>query len=101
MSSSSGSNRSLRSKGPVDASMLTSQSTQKKAQAKWTTNEEGELLAFLKGLSAAAGDGTNFTKKHFRDAAQHLKIKGPVQTGGEKVWSTCQTKWSSVSSPIN
>ena len=101
MSSSSGSNRSLRSKGPVDTSVLTSQSTQKKAQAKWTTNEESELLVFLKGLSAAAGDGTNFTKKHFRDAAQHLKTKCPVQTGGEKIWSTCQTKWSSVSSPIN
>ena len=57
--------------------MLTSPSTQKKAQAKWTTNEEGELLAFLKRLSAAAGDGTNFTKKHFQDAAQHLNIKVP------------------------
>ena len=101
MSSLSGSNHSLWSKGPVDASVFTSQSTQKKAQEKWMTNEESELLAFLKGLSATAGDGANFTKKHFQDAAQHLKIKCPVQTGGEKVWSTCQTKWLSVSSLIN
>ena len=72
MSSLSSSNCSLWLKGPVDASMITSQSTQKKAQAKWTTNEKSELLAFrLKGLSAATGDGENFTKKHSQPSGYH------------------------------
>ena len=90
MSSSSGSNRSLRSRGPPDLEFA--ESTQKKPWAKWTTEEEHKLLAFLKQQLAAAGDGVNFLKKHFRDAANNLKTVFPAQHGGKKNARSCQTK---------
>ena len=100
MSSSSGSNHSLRSRGPPVSDVL-AESTQKKPWAKWTTQEEHELLAFLKKQLPAAGDGVNFLKKHFQDAANRLKTVFPVQHGGEKNARSCQSKWTSVSSLIS
>ena len=100
MSSSSGSNRSLQSRGPPVSDVL-AESTQKKPQAKWTTQEEHELLAFLKQQLPATGDGVNVLKKHFRDAANCLKTVFPVQHGGEKNARSCQSKWTSVSSLIS
>ncbi|KIM51515.1 hypothetical protein SCLCIDRAFT_143067, partial [Scleroderma citrinum Foug A] len=95
MSSSSGSNRSLRSRGPPVSDVL-AESTQKKPRAKWTTQEEHELLAFLKQQLPAAGDGVNFLKKHFWDATNRLKTVFPVQHGGEKNARSCQSKWTSL-----
>ena len=100
MSSSSGSNHSLWSRGPPVSDVL-AESTQKKPRAKWTTQEEHELLAFLKKQLPAAGDGVNFLKKHFWDATNHLKTVFPVQHGGEKNARSCQSKWTSVSSLIS
>ena len=99
MSSSSGSNCSLQSRGPPDLTLA--ESTQKKPRAKWMTEEEHKLLAFLKQQLVAAGDGVNFLKKHFQDAANNLKTVFPVQCGGKKNARSCQTKWTSVSSLIS
>ena len=65
------------------------------------TEEEHKLLAFLKQQLVAAGDGVNFLKKHFQDAANNLKTVFPVQCGGKKNARSCQTKWTSVSSLIS
>ena len=100
MSSSSGSNRSLQSGGPTVSNALAA-SAEKKLRAKWTTGEEHQPLDFLKEQLPAAGDGVNFLKKHFQDAARNLKVVFPVQIGGEKNAKSCQTKWTSVSSLIS
>jgi len=98
-SSSSGrSNRSLQSKGTINAAELASaeRSSQKKTPAKWMDEEERALVLYLQQQMPGAGDGINFTRKHFNSTAQHLKTKFLVQKGGEKNGATCQTKWVGV-----
>jgi len=100
MSSSSGrSNHSLRSKGAVDASEIESaeKSRQRKVPAFWTEDEERALVLYLQQQAPAAGDGLNFSKKHFNSVSQHLKTLFPVQLRGEKNGSACQSKWNTVS----
>ena len=99
MSQSSGhSDCSLWSKGNVISVdvVLTEKATQRKAAAHWE-EEECALVLYLEDHSAAAGDGANFSKKHFIGVAQHLKDKFLLQWGGEKTASACHTKWGSIS----
>ncbi|KIM66619.1 hypothetical protein SCLCIDRAFT_21768 [Scleroderma citrinum Foug A] len=96
MLNSDNSDHSLRSKGLVDpiSPEASKRVNQQKAAAIWVAEEEQALVLYLQQHIAAAGDGVNFSKKTFSGASQHLKEKFPEQRGGEKMATTCHTKWT-------
>ncbi|KAI6040129.1 hypothetical protein EDC04DRAFT_2602662 [Pisolithus marmoratus] len=93
-SSSVQSNCSLCSHGPVDPDV--EKPNPRKTPAKWLEDEEQALVIFLQEQAPTAGDGVNFSKKHFNNAAQHLQEKFPSQCGGEKTSTACSSKWTTL-----
>ena len=62
--------------------------------ARWSLDNEKELVKFLVGKKAAAGDGGNFKKVTFREAADHLA--GLPYKGPKKNEDSCKNKWTRV-----
>ncbi|KAI6102812.1 hypothetical protein F5141DRAFT_1065434 [Pisolithus sp. B1] len=87
------SNHLLCSLGPVNLSDV-EKSNPRKVPAKWTEEEEHAFVLYLQEQVPVARDGVNFLKKYFNSTAQHLKDKFPNQHGGEKMASTCSSKWT-------
>ncbi|KIK16343.1 hypothetical protein PISMIDRAFT_73490, partial [Pisolithus microcarpus 441] len=87
---------SLHSHGPVEHSDAEKSNTTRKLLARWSEEEECALVLYLQEHAPAAGDGLNFLKKHFNNATQHLKTQFPNQRGGEKIGTTCASKWTAL-----
>ncbi|KAF9060759.1 hypothetical protein BDP27DRAFT_1184160, partial [Rhodocollybia butyracea] len=63
--------------------------------AVWTEEELDTYLQFLFKHRSEMGDGSNFKKKTFSAAAEHMEQSGRA-SGGEKDWEACRSKWQKV-----
>ena len=100
MSSSDQSDHSLHFKGsvPDTTSLGTSKKiSNRKITAIWEPEKEEALVTYLHIQAASAGDGVNFTVKTFTSASQKLLVDFPAYRGGEKMVSSCHSKWIRVS----
>jgi hypothetical protein len=66
----------------------------RKPASVWTAAEEIALLDYLNEHLAEAGDGANFKKATFTQAAIH--IAPLLKHGPEKDFKACQNKWSAL-----
>ncbi|PPQ86438.1 hypothetical protein CVT25_008097 [Psilocybe cyanescens] len=62
-----------------------------KEQAHWTVEDETVLLNFLILVKSASGDGTNFKKATWKEAA--LKVNVNCSRGAEKTPDSCRSKY--------
>jgi hypothetical protein len=67
----------------------------KEEWAVWSEEEVGTYLRFLFNHCSEMGDGSNFKKKTFSAAAEHMEQSGRA-SGGEKDWEACRSKWQKV-----
>ena len=64
------------------------------SKAKWSRENERDLIKFLVKIKSTAGDGASFKLPAFRAAATHL-AKKPYE-GPEKSARSCKNKWGRV-----
>jgi hypothetical protein len=67
----------------------------KEEWAVWSEEELSTYLQFLFQHRSEMGDGSNFKKKTFSAAAEHMEQSGRA-SGGEKDWEACRSKWQKV-----
>jgi hypothetical protein len=75
-----------------------------KSAADWIT-DPGDLtylLEFFHDQRSRIGDGGNFDKTFYNDAATHMAKKGPPKAGGPKTATAIMNKWKAVCAlPVN
>lgn len=62
-------------------------------KAHWSQSDEDKPIDFLITKKALAGEGSNFKKTTWTEAAQHML---PTLKGGTKTADVCKTKWARV-----
>lgn len=68
------------------------------SRAHWTDSDVSKLLSVIKEHAPQGGDGMNFTGAIWRQIAKPVDAVRTV--GGPKGWSSCKSKWSSVSAIV-
>jgi hypothetical protein len=85
----------------VDASLSRARLTPKippKDLANWTANPEDltNVLQFLHSQKSRAGQGGNFDKTVFSEAAAYMAKEFPPKAGGPKTANSIADKWKAV-----
>ncbi|KAG1794933.1 uncharacterized protein BJ212DRAFT_1244727, partial [Suillus subaureus] len=61
----------------------------------WSLADEMRLVDYIADKHSKVGDGTNFTRTFWNNAALHMAA-GPVPEGAPKMADSCQSKWSRI-----
>jgi len=72
-----------------------SQEPEIKDRCVWTVDDENMLVDFIEANKARAGDGVNFDRTFWIEAAAHLAES--TSKGAVKTAEACSSKWSRVS----